>query len=92
VKERLAEVNTGERLRHTREGKFSRSRYRRRVVPLKQACERTCDEGFFTMTCMCWSALHCVVELHLSGLHRGTHTKKLLWCVLAFFAASSDLG
>ena len=27
-------------------------------------------------THMYWSALHCVVELHLSGLHREKHTKK----------------
>ena len=29
-------------------------------------------------THMYWSALHCVAELHLSGLHREKHTKKLL--------------
>jgi hypothetical protein len=26
-------------------------------------------------TLMYWSALHCIVELHLSGLHREKHTK-----------------
>ena len=28
------------------------------------------------LTEMYWSALHCVFELHLSGLHREKHTKK----------------
>jgi hypothetical protein len=30
------------------------------------------------VTCMYWSALHCLVELYLSGRHREKHTKKLL--------------
>jgi hypothetical protein len=38
------------------------------------------------ITCIYWSNLHCMVELHLSGLHREKHTKKLLvlcWQLLA---------
>jgi len=33
---------------------------------------------------MYWSALHCVVELHLLGLHRENHTKKLLVLCCSF--------
>ena len=36
------------------------------------------------MTHMYWSALHCVVELHLSGLHREKCTKKLLVVCYSF--------
>ena len=32
------------------------------------------------MTHMYWSALHCVVELHLSGCHREKRTKKVVTC------------
>ena len=32
------------------------------------------------MTGMYWSALHCIVELHLLRFHREKHTKKLLGC------------
>ena len=35
-------------------------------------------------THMYWSALHCVVELHLSGLHREKCTKKLLVVCCSF--------
>jgi hypothetical protein len=35
-----------------------------------------------------WSALHCIVELHLSGHHREKHTKKNFW----WYAASLDLS
>ena len=35
------------------------------------------------MTHMYWSTLHCVVELHLLGLHREKCTKKLLEQFLA---------
>jgi len=35
------------------------------------------------MTCMYRSALTCVVELHLSWLHREKHIKKLFWYVSA---------
>jgi len=46
-KESFPEVDTGERLGQTREGAFSWSRHRRKDVLLKQACERTRDEGVF---------------------------------------------
>ena len=35
-------------------------------------------------THMYWSALHCIVELHLSGLHREKCTKKLLVVCCSF--------
>jgi len=44
------------------------------------------------LTYMYWSTLHCVVELHLSGLHREKLTKKTSGSVLQFLAASVDLG
>jgi hypothetical protein len=47
-------------------------------------------KDFSLMTCMYWSALHCVVELHLSGL-RKKHTKKT-GGVSQFLAASVDSG
>jgi hypothetical protein len=34
--------------------------------------------------CMYWSALHCIVELHLSVFHREKHTKKLLAVCYSF--------
>ena len=37
------------------------------------------------------SALHCVAELHLSGLHGVLHQKNLWWCA-AVLAASGDSG
>jgi hypothetical protein len=42
VKDCFLEVDTGERLWYTHEADF-----RRKDVLLKQARERTCDEGFF---------------------------------------------
>ena len=42
--------------------------------------------------CMYWPALHCIVELHLSGLHREKRTKKTSGGVLQFFIASAELG
>ena len=36
------------------------------------------------MTRMYWSSLHCIVELHLSGLHREKHTPKLLAVCCSF--------
>jgi len=71
-KERLAEGDTGEGLRQTGEGVLSWNRHRRADVLLKQACERTRDEGFSA------SNTHYVVDLHLSGVHRQKHAKKLL--------------
>jgi hypothetical protein len=47
VKERLAEGDTGERLRQKRGGTFCRSRHRKEDVLLKQARERTSDEELF---------------------------------------------
>ena len=41
-------VDTGKRLRQTREGRFRRNRHRRKDVLLKQARERTHDGEFFT--------------------------------------------
>ena len=43
-------------------------------------------------THMYWSALHCVVELHLSGFHREKCTKKPAGGVLQLFAASKASG
>lgn len=36
-----------------------------------------------------WSASHCVVELHLSGCHRGKHTQNFWSCD---FATSKEIG
>ena len=36
-------------------------------------------------TQMYWSTLQCIVELHLSGLHREKHTKKLVVVCCNFF-------
>ena len=36
------------------------------------------------MTHMCWSALHGIVELHLSGAYREEHTKKVLVVCCSF--------
>jgi hypothetical protein len=47
MKECLAEVDTGERLRQTHEGRFHWSRHSREDILLKQAHERTHDKGFF---------------------------------------------
>jgi hypothetical protein len=47
VKECFPEVDTGERLRQTHEGRFCWSRHGREDVLLKQARERPRDEGFF---------------------------------------------
>ena len=43
-------------------------------------------------THMCWSALHCIVELHLSGLHREKRTRKTCGGLLEFLVASADWG
>ena len=48
----------------------------REDVLLKQARERTRDEDSLLTTHIYWDALQCIVELHLSGLHREKHTKK----------------
>ena len=42
-------------------------------------------------THMYWSALHCVVELHLSGLHRERH-QATSGDGLQFLSTSEDLG
>jgi hypothetical protein len=76
MKECFPEVDMGERIRQTCEGTFPLSIHRREDVLLKQARERACDEEFFTNNIR--STLHCIVKLHLSGLHRKKHTKKLL--------------
>ena len=36
---------------------------------------------FVLMTCMFWHALHCIVELHLSGFHREKGMEKFLCCI-----------
>ncbi|EDL29764.1 mCG148019 [Mus musculus] len=41
-------------------------------------------EDSLLTTCMYWSALHFVVELHLSGLHREEQTKKFLVMCYSF--------
>jgi hypothetical protein len=44
---------------------------------LKHVKGRGMKDSLLT-THMYWSALHCIVELHLSGLHRKKRTKNLL--------------
>ena len=44
------------------------------------------------MPYMYWSALHCVVELHLSGLHREKRTKKLLVVYCSFLQLPQTLA
>jgi hypothetical protein len=78
MKEFFVKVDRCEGLRQVREGTSCRSRQRREDVLLKQACAKTYDEVYMLTTLMYWSTLHCMVELHLSGLHTGKHTKKLL--------------
>jgi hypothetical protein len=36
-------------------------------------------KDYLLTTGMYWSALHCIVELYLSGLHREKHTKNFWW-------------
>jgi hypothetical protein len=43
-------------------------------------------------TSMYWSTLHCVIELHLWGLHREKQTKKSSGGVLKFLATSENSG
>jgi hypothetical protein len=84
VKECFPEVDTGERIRQTHEGTFHWSRHRRENALLKQARERTHDEGFVTkdthvlvhLTLHSWDAL--------AGLHREKCTKKLLVVCCSF--------
>jgi hypothetical protein len=63
VKVRLAEVDTGERLRQTHKGMLCWNRHRRKDVLLKQTCERTGDmmKDFSLTTHMYWSTLYCIV-------------------------------
>jgi hypothetical protein len=75
VKECFPEVEVSERLRQTHEGMV---RHMRRDVLIKQACEGHMMKDSWLTTCMYWSALHFVVELHLSELHREKCTKTLL--------------
>ena len=65
--------------------RFTEADMGREDVQLKQTHERThlMKDSSLT-TCMYWSALHCVVELHLSGLHRKKHTKKFLVVCCSF--------
>jgi hypothetical protein len=88
----FCEVDTGERVRQTWEGKFHWSRYRKNDVLLKQEHKRTRDWGFFANSRHILVTLHWVVKLYLLGLHRKEHIKKLLvvWC--RFLATSVDLG
>jgi hypothetical protein len=63
-----------------------------RIVLLKQTQERGCSAKtntwqdtrwriFLLKTCMYWSTLRCIVELHLSGLHREKkHQKFVVMC------------
>lgn len=62
VKEHFFEADTGERM----------------FFLLKQVCERTRDERFFTNSKHVLSALHSVFELHLLGTHREKHTQTLV--------------
>ena len=79
VKERLAQVDTGERLRQTHEKTLGWSRHKWKDVLLKQAHERT-----HATTRMHWYALHCVDEMHLWRLHRAKCTKRLLVVCCSF--------
>ena len=60
-------MNTGERPRQTQEG-----HRREDVLHVKGHMMK---DSLLT-TCMSWSALHCVVKLHLSGLHEEKCTIK----------------
>jgi hypothetical protein len=81
-------VDTGERLRQSREGTFSWSRHRTEDVLLKQAHERTHDEGILA------NDKHVLVYLilHLWGLHGKKSAQKTSRDILQFLAISSDLG
>ena len=68
MKECFPEVDTGKRLRQTREGTFHWSRHRREDVLLKQAREKRSDEGFFANNMHVLVHMHCVVELPVLGL------------------------
>jgi hypothetical protein len=70
-------------LGQTREGKFSWSRCKWKDVLLKLSNERTCNGGFVANNRHC-SALHCIVELHCSELHRKKHIKKLMVVCCSF--------
>ena len=52
-------------------------------VSLRQACERTYDEGFFPDNMHVLVRLTCIVERHLSGLYTEKHTKCYLLVELA---------
>jgi hypothetical protein len=69
----FAEADTGEKLRQTCEGTFGWSRHRWKDVLLKQACERTRDEGVFA------NNTHGLFCLTLCGLYREKCTKKNFW-------------
>ena len=80
---------------------FGKADMRRRVSPkqtrvkgcfTKQARERTVMKDSLLMTHMYWSALHCIVELHLLGLHREKCTKLTSGGMLRLLATSVDSG
>ena len=85
MKECLAKVGASERPRQPQEGMFHCSRHRRKDVLLKQACERTRDEGVFA------NNTHGLFCLTLCGLYREKCTKKTSGDKLWLLAASLDL-
>jgi hypothetical protein len=92
MKGRFIKVDTHERLRQTREGTFHWSRHRREDVLLKQAHERTRDEGFFAnnthvlvhLTLHSWTAF---VRIPYREIHQ-----KSSGGMLQFIATSLDSG
>jgi hypothetical protein len=84
IKKCFPEVDTGKRLRQTRERMFHRSKHMKGHVV----------KDSLLIICIYWSALHCIFELHLSGLHREKCTKKKKNSdgVLKFLATPSGFG
>ena len=62
----------------------SKKKHRQESLPHGSLGSQLCWMVFCWGKHMYWSTLHCVVELHLSGLHREKGTKKLLVVCLSF--------
>ena len=70
MKEQFAEADKAERLNRLMKEHFPEADTGERML----CCSKHVKGHIHTY----WSILHCVVELHLSGLHREKHTEKLL--------------
>jgi hypothetical protein len=82
VKQRLVKVDTGKRLKQTCEGKFHEADTGERMFCQCKHMKEHVMKDFLLMTDMYWCALLCIIELHLSGLHREKCTKNLWWCAV----------